>query len=713
MLRNKQVRFTALPFLFALCCFSMAHAADLVVDGNQQGLSGEKVFDNVSIINGGKLYVEPYNGVTGGFLKLKATNVLIDASSSIILDGRGFRGVFNSKGEGPGAGLLGRSDGGGGGAYGGRGGNGVTDSGWRIDGLGGAPYGAAETLSIEMGSAGGASDYTDYGGNGGNGGSGGGAIWIEAENISNAGIISASGEEGKIYYNDSTGGGAGGGILLYGGTVVNTGTLKANGGNGGTLLCGTPGMCGQDDGGGGGSGGRIKIFYGTLQNTGTVSVAGGRGGLLAAAGENGTFFKSASAAPPIANAGPDQAVNETETAVLDGSSSSDPSGDALTYHWSQVAGVPVYLDLTDPVHPTILAPVVAAGGATLTFQLTVNDGHLTSKPDEVNINVKNVNHAPVPYAGDDQTVAENSPVRLDGSASYDPDGEALLYNWVQTAGPLTQLPDATAVSPSFTTPLVGPAGATLTFELTVSDGIDTSTDTVDVFVENVNHAPVANAGADQTKNEGTVVELSGSASSDPDQDALSFSWTQLSGSTVTLSDSSSTTPTFLAPLVAPGGETLVFELIVNDGLTESAPDQVIVTLLNVNDPPVCTLAQVTPNNLWPPNHKLASVRISGVADPNNDALRLVITQVTQDEPIEGLGDGDTSPDAVIQGSSALLRSERSGNGNGRVYQIHFTADDDQGGICSGSVQVTVPHSKNPEDSVIDDGQLYDSIQPEL
>lgn len=709
------IRFIPIPilsFLLSLSCFSVANAADLVVNGVVQTLSGENTFDNVSIINGGKLYVEPFNGTTGGLLKLKANKVVIDATSSIIADEKGYRGKFNDNGEGPGAGRIGSSDGGGGGAYGGKGGNGVTDGGWRLDGLGGAPYGTADKLSIEIGSAGGASAFADYSyNNGGYGGNGGGAIWIEADSINNAGIISVNGEDGKIYYNDSTGGGAGGGILLYGSMVINTGALKANGGSGGTTGCGTPGMCWQDDGGGGGSGGRIKIFYGTLQNTGSVSVTGGRGGIYAAAGENGTFFKVATAAPPIANAGVDLAVNEGDTLFLDGSGSSAPSGDPLTYQWSQVAGTPVSLDLADPLHPTFVAPLVSAGGTTLTFQLTVRDTHFPSVPDTVNISVKNVNHAPVSDAGNDQKVAEKASVKLDGSESYDLDGESLVYNWVQTAGPAVPLPDTTAARPSFVAPVVGPEGATLTFELTVSDGTDTSKDAVNVFVENVNHAPDANAGVDQIKNEGTIVALDGTASKDPDLDALSYNWTQLSGPQVALSDPHNPEPTFVAPLVGLGGETITFQLIVNDGLTDSLADQVAIKIANVNDPPACELAQAVPAGLWPPNHKLASVNVTGVSDPENDALTLTITKVTQDEPVDGLGDGDTSPDAVIQGAKALLRAERSGNGNGRVYQLYFTADDGQGGVCSGSVKVSVPHSKNQGDSALDDGQFYDSIQP--
>ncbi|MBI4334667.1 MAG: hypothetical protein HY673_25720, partial [Chloroflexi bacterium] len=374
---------------------------------------------------------------------------------------------------------------------------------------------------------------------------------------------------------------------------------------------------------------------------------------------------------PVASAGPDQTVNEGTLVTLDGSGSSDPEGASLNYHWTQIAGLSVVLDLADPVHPTFIAPSVLAGGATLTFQLTVGDGQLTSNPDVVNITVKNVNHPPVADAGADQTVAEGSPVTLNGSASYDPDAEGLSYSWLQTAGSSVVLSSPTAAQPSFTAPLVGWAGATLTFALTVSDGIDSATDTVNVVVENINHSPTANAGADQTKNEGSLVTLDGTASSDPDNDPLTYSWSQLSGPSVTLSDPYSDTPNFTAPLVNPGGETLVFRLTVSDGLGGSATDEVAIAVLNVNDPPACGLAQAGPALLWPPNHKLVPVRITGVTDPDNDQVTLTVMGVTQDEPVNGLGDGDTSPDAVTQGSNVLLRAERAGNGNGRVYQVTF------------------------------------------
>jgi len=65
---------------------------------------------------------------------------------------------------------------------------------------------------------------------------------------------------------------------------------------------------------------------------------------------------------------------------------------------------------------------------------------------------------------------------------------------------------------------------------------------------------------------------------------------------------------------------------------------------------------------------------------------------------------------VIHGSKVLMRAERSGSGNGRVYRLHFTATNDSGESCTGSVDVWVPKSLKPRLPVIDDGQVYDSTE---
>jgi uncharacterized repeat protein (TIGR01451 family) len=130
------------------------------------------------------------------------------------------------------------------------------------------------------------------------------------------------------------------------------------------------------------------------------------------------------------------------------------------------------------------------------------------------------------------------------------------------------------------------------------------------------------------------------------------------------------------------------------------------TTLTVNHNPICTKLTAGPP-LWPPNHKLHLVTVSGATDPDGNPLTTSITSVTQDEPLNGLGDGDTSPDAFPGPVSdqALIRAERSGTGDGRVYALHVTVTDGVGGECSGVATVTVPHDQSGAPAV-DSGQIY-------
>jgi len=128
--------------------------------------------------------------------------------------------------------------------------------------------------------------------------------------------------------------------------------------------------------------------------------------------------------------------------------------------------------------------------------------------------------------------------------------------------------------------------------------------------------------------------------------------------------------------------------------------------LTVNHNPICTALTAGPQ-LWPPNHKLHLVTVSGATDPDGNPLTSTITSVTQDEPLNGLGDGDTSPDAFPGPASdkALIRAERSGTGDGRVYVLHVSVSDGLGGECTGTAAVSVPHDQSGRPAV-DSGQAY-------
>jgi subtilase family serine protease/flagellar hook assembly protein FlgD/fibronectin type 3 domain-containing protein len=406
---------------------------------------------------------------------------------------------------------------------------------------------------------------------------------------------------------------------------------------------------------------------------------------------------------PVARAGADQAVNEGDVVTLDGSAS-DVEGDPLTFAWTQVAGPAVTLQGSDTARPTFIAPEAPVGGMTLTFRLVASDGQAQSDAALVNVLVKNVNHAPVAEAGPDQRVGTGVQVTLDGSASYDQDGDPVTYAWRQVAGVPVDLAGQTAAIASFIAPN---SRGVLTFELTASDGVAASVDLVNVSVESSNHSPIADAGPDQVVREGDNVGLDGRGSLDPDGDPLTYWWTQVSGTPVSLRDRAAPLAAFTAPPVPPLGETLSFELEVSDLYASSAKDRVDVRVLPSQSGPSCSTAQASPSSLWPPNHKLIAVRIVGLSDSSATVVR--IDKVTQDEPVDGKGDGDTSPDAFIDGGTVSLRAERAGNGNGRVYRIAFTATKrDHGASCVGSVSVEVRH--NPQKPSVDDGQRYLSTQ---
>jgi hypothetical protein len=128
-----------------------------------------------------------------------------------------------------------------------------------------------------------------------------------------------------------------------------------------------------------------------------------------------------------------------------------------------------------------------------------------------------------------------------------------------------------------------------------------------------------------------------------------------------------------------------------------------------NQPPVCTAAAPSIASLWSPNHQYVPINVLGVTDPDGDTVTITVDGIFQDEPINGLGDGDTAPDGAGVGTStAEVRAERAGGGNGRVYHIFFTADDGNGGECQGSVLVGVPKSQGKKGAPVDDGALFDS-----
>jgi PKD domain len=215
--------------------------------------------------------------------------------------------------------------------------------------------------------------------------------------------------------------------------------------------------------------------------------------------------------PPLANAGPDQTVFLGDTVHLDGSASSDPDGDPLTYSWSFISrpqGSQAALSDPNAVKPTF---AVDQPG-TYEIRLVVNDGTVDSPPDTVVISTQN--SKPIADAGPDQTVPLGSRVFLDGRGSRDADGDALTFRWQLLGRPANSnavLQNASTAQPSF----IADRAGNYTVELIVNDGkLDSDPDIV--IISTQNSKPVANAGPDQLVSVGATVQLDGSGSTDAD-----------------------------------------------------------------------------------------------------------------------------------------------------------------------------------------------------
>jgi len=160
---------------------------------------------------------------------------------------------------------------------------------------------------------------------------------------------------------------------------------------------------------------------------------------------------------------------------------------------------------------------------------------------------------------------------------------------------------------------------------------------------------------------------------------------------------------------AAGGTATCTVRFLLDG--EPAGDEFTETnTVTVNRPPDCAAATVAPGELWPPNHAYRTVGVT-VPDGDGDAVTTTVTGVTQDEALDGVADGNTSPDAAwVTGHAdqVQVRAERSGQGDGRVYRIAFTATDGTE-TCTGTVTVGVPHDQSGPPAVDTVGVVVNSF----
>ncbi|MEZ8930384.1 MULTISPECIES: glycosyl hydrolase family 18 protein [unclassified Vibrio] len=202
-----------------------------------------------------------------------------------------------------------------------------------------------------------------------------------------------------------------------------------------------------------------------------------------------------------------------------------------------------------------------------------------------------VNRKPTAAAGADKSVEGPASVSLDGSTSKDSDGTIASYAWSQVSGTAVTLANANAAVASFDVVEVAQQ-ETLTFSLTVTDNEGaTSTDTVVVTVNPkdtgpVNTAPVAVVTAPTEVNAGDVVVVDASASSDADQDTLTFTWDVPAGIDATVQGAS---VSFVAAEYTQD-TVLNFSVTVSDGTDTSVAATSVKVLKKTTGGGTCTNA---------------------------------------------------------------------------------------------------------------------------
>ena len=310
--------------------------------------------------------------------------------------------------------------------------------------------------------------------------------------------------------------------------------------------------------------------------------------------------------PPLASALTDQTAFVDDHFSYTVPEASDPEGGTLTYDAFQGRGndpLPRWLSFT-PSSRTFSGTPLEADMATHEIMVSVSDDLYTRSVTFQLSVVLPTNRPPTAPTFRPQTGTEDRFFFYQALAFDDPDGDALTHRaTLSNGGTLPAWLDFTVGAGTLVfsgTPREVDTPSTLTIRVTATDGIETAETTFSLTVIEVNDLPTANAGADQTVDEGETVTLEGSGSFDPEGLPLAYSWTQTDGPGVALSGVDTASPTFTAPDGLADDAVLRFALVVTDDSNTTAEDSVLV-LVEVEAPlPVIPDDNATPTTVASP-----------------------------------------------------------------------------------------------------------------
>ncbi len=342
---------------------------------------------------------------------------------------------------------------------------------------------------------------------------------------------------------------------------------------------------------------------------------------------------------PVVDVTPDSAVTTDDLVCTITTPSTDPdAGDTVTYtyEWYKDGVLQAGL-ITDTVDSSNTAK-----GEVWRCVVTPNDGTADGSTDEDQVTIGNSPPtAPVVDVTPDSPVTTDDLVCTITTPSTDPDaGDTITYTYewykdgVIQAGLTTDTVDSSNTA----------KGEAWRCVVTPNDGTaDGPTDEDEVTI--LNSPPVANAGPDQMALIGTNVTLDGSGSSDADGDPLEYSWTQIGGSNVTLSNPTAVNATF-TPTEA-GNYT--FSLVVNDGIDYSPADTTVIKIKASNIAPVLSDGIVSPTSGYTSTTFTYSVVYT---DDDNDAPMSITVTIDgggpQDMNIRSGGDGNYTNSEIYE-----------------------------------------------------------------
>ena len=285
--------------------------------------------------------------------------------------------------------------------------------------------------------------------------------------------------------------------------------------------------------------------------------------------------------PPVAVTTAAVAVTTGNAAVLNGSQSYDADQQTLYYTWTLIGAPSTSAVTTLGDNDTKTAYFTPDVMGTYTVKLVVSDG-IDADQALVTVTVTPQTSETIPtasFTADNTTVKLGTPIRLDATASSDPQGKVLTYAWSlnRPKGSSSALSSATSVITSFTPDKGG--GYLVYLKVTNSSSVasDTVTSLINAVGTGSNHPPVAITTTALTKTIASVVLLDGSQSYDADQQTLTYTWTLISkpatSAVVAVTDDTLKTGYFTPDVAG----TYNIKFVVSDG-TDSDEVFIVVTV---------------------------------------------------------------------------------------------------------------------------------------